>query len=129
MRLFKSKSFSKFAQKERLSDSVLCAVIKGIEAGNIDADYGGGVIKQRIARAGAGKSGGYRSIILYRRGERAFFEYGFAKNAQSNIDASDERDLKVLAKVLLAVSDVEIEKLLEQRVYQEVLCDVEDKKL
>ena len=46
-----------------------------------------------------------------------------AKNAQSNIDASDERDLKVLAKVLLAVSDVEIEKLLEQRVYQEVLCE------
>jgi hypothetical protein len=44
MRLFKSKSFSKFAQKERLSDSVLCAVIKGIEAVNIDADYGGGVI-------------------------------------------------------------------------------------
>jgi hypothetical protein len=129
MRLFKSKSFSKFAQKERLSDAVLCSVIKEVEAGKIDADYGGGVIKQRIARAGAGKSGGYRSIILYRRGERAFFEYGFAKNAQSNIDASDERDLKVLAKVLLTVSNAEIEKLLEQRVYQEVLCDVADKKL
>jgi hypothetical protein len=42
--------------------------------------------------ANEGKSGGYRSIILFRRGERAFFVYGFAKNDQDNIDQSDERD-------------------------------------
>ena len=41
---------------------------------------GGGVIKQRIARPGQGKSKGYRTIIFFRRGVKAFFVYGFAKN-------------------------------------------------
>jgi hypothetical protein len=108
MRLFKSKSFRKFAQKERLSDAALCSVIKEVEAGKIDADYGGGVIKQRIARAGAGKSGGYRSVILYRRGERAFFVHGFAKNKQDNINDKDVRTLKDLAaSIPLAPEDLQ----------------------
>ena len=51
MRVFKSKAFVKFARGERIGDSKLCAVVK--DAGNeiINADYGGGVIKQRIARS------------------------------------------------------------------------------
>ena len=43
---------------------------------------GGGVIKQRIARPNEGKSGGFRSIILYRQGEKAFFVFGFPKKKQ-----------------------------------------------
>ena len=80
VRVFKSKRFAKFARKERISDATLCQSVLDAERGQIDADYGGGVIKQRIARPNEGKSGGYRSIILFRRGERAFFVYGFAKH-------------------------------------------------
>lgn len=50
----------------------------------IDADYGGGVIKQRIARPHEGKSGGYRTIILYRQHAKAFFVYGFSKNERDS---------------------------------------------
>jgi len=39
----------------------------------IDADLGGGVIKQRVARTGGGKSGGYRTITLDRKADIAFF--------------------------------------------------------
>ena len=46
----------------------------------IDADVGSGLIKQRIARPGGGKSGGYRSILMFRSGERAIFVFGFAKS-------------------------------------------------
>jgi hypothetical protein len=46
----------------------------------IDADLGGGVIEQRIARPGKGKSGGFRAMILYKRATKAVFVYGFAKN-------------------------------------------------
>ena len=122
VRVFKSKRFAKYARKERISDVRLCEAVKNAEQGQIDADYGGGVIKQRIARQGEGKSGGYRSIILYRRGERAFFVYGFAKNEQANIDASDERDFKELAKVLLAASEDDLKKLVEQGEFVEVTC-------
>ena len=111
MRIFKNKSFVRFARKERITDAKLAEAIRHAEKGLIDADYGGGVIKQRIARSGAGKSGGYRSIILFRKGKLAFFVYGFAKNDQDNIDESDERDFKDLAKVLLALSDEGLKKL------------------
>lgn len=113
----------KFARKGGIADAKLCEAVRRAETGAIDADYGGGVIKQRIARPNEGKSGGYRSIILFRLGERAVFVYGFAKNERDNIDASDERDFKRLAKVLLTVSDSELEVLVDEGKYVEVKCD------
>jgi hypothetical protein len=123
MRIFKSKLFARFARKERIDNSKLHDAIKNAEKGIIDADYGGGVIKQRIARVNEGKSGGYRSIIIFRKGERSFFIYGFAKNEQDNIDESEERDFKKLAKILLAASDRELEDLLSCGKFIEVRYD------
>ena len=85
MRVFKGKWFTKFARKNGLSDAVLKAAVLEIEAGNFDADLGSHVYKQRIARKGGGKRGGYRTIVLFKHGERAFFVYGFAKNELDNI--------------------------------------------
>lgn len=126
MRIFKSKWFAKFAHKERITDAKLCDAARNAERGIIDADYGGGVMKQRIARPNERKSGGYRSIVFFRKGERVFFVYGFAKNAQDNIDESDERDFKALAKTLLGISDMELEKLTSNRLYEEVKFDEEN---
>lgn len=126
VRVFKSKRFAKFARKERISDARLCEAVNAAEHGQIDADYGGGVIKQRIARLNEGKSGGYRSIILFRRGERAFFVYGFAKNDRANIDASDERDFKELARILLEASDEDLQKLIRRNEFSEVTCHEQD---
>lgn len=127
MRIFKNKWFVRFARKERIADAKLSEAVRNAEKGLIDADYGGGVIKQRIARPGQGKSGGYRSIILFRKGELAFFVYGFAKNEQDNIDKSDERDFKDLAKVLLVLSGENLKKLTESGDMTEVTYeDAED---
>lgn len=123
MRIFKNKWFAKFARKECISDSTLCEVIKDAEAGKIDADYGGGVIKQRIARPNEGKSGGYRAIILYHLGDKAFFVYGFSKSERGNIDEAEEREFKELAKVTFAFSDDQIAKLVKTGAYKEVKCD------
>lgn len=78
------------------------------ERGLIDADLGGGVIKQRIARRGQGKSGGFRVVILYRRGARAFFVYGFAKSERANISQDELAALKELSTELLAYTEGEI---------------------
>lgn len=122
MRIFKNKWFAKFARKEGISDAKLCEAVKDTEAGKIDADYGGGVIKQRIARPNEGKSGGYRSVILYHRGNRAFFVYGFPKSERENIDDAEEQEFKELAKVLFVLSDNEIAKLVKTGVYKEIKC-------
>ena len=123
MRIFKHKWFAKFAKKEGISDAKLCQVVRDAESGKIDADYGGGVIKQRIARLNKGKSGGYRSVILYRQGQNAFFVYGFAKHDMENISESEIKDFKILAKVLLSLSSDEIEKLIMTGEYKEISCD------
>ena len=123
MRIFKSKWFTKFARKECIADAKLCEAVRNAEQGIIDADYGDGVIKQRIARPNEGKSGGYRSIVLFRLGDRAFFVYGFAKSTQDNIDESDERDFKELAKTVLAASNTELENLVSDGKYVEVTCN------
>jgi hypothetical protein len=80
VRIFTSRWFQRFVQKERISDAVLREAVARAENDRIDADLGGGVIKQRIARPGQGRSKGYRTIILFRRGAKAFFVYWFAKS-------------------------------------------------
>jgi hypothetical protein len=68
------------------------------EKGQIDAELGGEVVKQRIARPGQGKSKGYRTIIFFRRGVRAFFVYGFAKSRRANVDDDEVEQFKKAAK-------------------------------
>jgi hypothetical protein len=64
-------------RRERIADTALLEAMRMAERGLVDADLGGGLIKQRIARPGQGKSGGFRTLIAYRRGERAVFQFGF----------------------------------------------------
>ena len=100
-----------------------------MESGRIDADYGGGVIKKRLARPNEGKSGGYRSIILYRQNDKAFFVYGFAKSERKNIDEDEERAFKDLARLTLSLSEEQLAKLVEKGAYKEVKCDDSEKNL
>ena len=85
MQTFKTKAFARFADREGLEDAALCEAVRRAGEGLIDADLGGGVIKQRIARKGGGRSGGFRTIVVFRRGELAFFVHGFAKSDRENL--------------------------------------------
>lgn len=79
MQIFKTKWLVRFARRERITDRSLGEAIDRAARGLIDADLGGGIIKQRVARQGQGRSGGYRTLIAYRAGARAVFLYAFAK--------------------------------------------------
>src|SRR5271165_6243062 len=103
-----TKSFARFARKARIREADLWEAACLAEAGVIDADLGGGVIKQRIARAGEGKSGGSRAIVLFRIKPRAVFVFGFEKKDLGNIGANELEAFKELADVILGYSDAEI---------------------
>jgi hypothetical protein len=94
--------------------------VRHAESGLIDADLGGGVIKQRVARAGKGKSSGYRTLILFRQGDRAIFAFGFAKNAQANISKADLAMLKHAAAEALRWSDRELDRLVASGTLMEI---------
>ena len=123
MRIFKTKWFARFARKESVEDAALVAAIRQIKAGQVDADLGGGIVKQRVARRGQGKSGGYRTIIAYRSGDRAVFLHGFAKSEVDNIDADDLERLKVAARQMLSWDQRQISKQLVSGAWLEIEDD------
>lgn len=115
MRIFKNKKFAKFAKKEDLADSVLCEVIGEMTKGIIHAELGGGVFKQRVARSGQGKRGGFRIIIICKIGKIAFFVHGFPKNEEDNITEVQKEKFRELAGEYLRLTEAQIMLLVKTK--------------
>ena len=113
MRVFKGKQFSRWAAGEAISEADLCQTAAEAFAGQYDADLGGYLFKKRIARQDGGKSGGYRTILGFRKSdsERIFFVYGFPKNARANITSREKTALSADASALVDTSDKQIDEL------------------
>ena len=112
--------FKRFARREKISNQTLVSTIENASKGLIDADLGGNIIKQRIARAGQGKSGGYRTIIAFKKGDKAFFIHGFAKNEKDNIDKKEEQALKKYAKILFSMNDKQLKEAVDKQELTEI---------
>lgn len=125
MRIFKNKAFTRFAKKSGIDDSSLCKAIRDIEQGLLDANLGGGVIKQRVARSGEGKSGGFRTIILFRIEKLAFFIHGFAKNERDNIDSDELVAMRKMATIMLNYDDATLYNAQKNKTLIEVICHEE----
>lgn len=120
MRVFKTKWFARFARKEDISDNKLIDAIREAEKGLNDGDLGGGLIKKRVARPEEGKRGGYRTIIVFRVGERAVFVYGFPKSAKANLNGAELDAYQKLAQIYLSFSAASIAKALSEGELEEV---------
>ena len=83
------------------------------------------MIKQRIARPGQGRSGGYRVLMAYRQGARSVFLYGFAKCERANIDDDELATARDVAKGWLEASQRRIADAIERGLIQEVRDDKE----
>lgn len=103
-----TNAFVRFADRAGIDDAHLSEAIERVEQGAIVADLGGGVIELRLARRGRGKSGSFRSIVLFRRGDRAFFAYGFAKNERDDIRPDELKAFRELAEAMLASNEREL---------------------
>ena len=120
MRVFKNRYITRYTAKQGITDADLLEAVQRAESGLIDADLGGGVIKQHIARQGQGRSGGYRSIILFKQGDRAFFVYAFAKNDRENIDRRELGQLKRTATTYLNYTADELTLLINNGTITEI---------
>jgi hypothetical protein len=128
LRVFKTKWFARFARRERISDRSLAEAVRRAERGLVDADLGGGVIKQRLARPGQGRSGGYRALIAYRRDVKTVFLYGFAKSERDNVDDNELLTARDIAKGWLEADASEIALALDEGLIQEVDYDSKEEK-
>ena len=123
MRIFRNVPFRRFMQENGIGEMQVCAVVEELTANLIHANLGGGVYKQRLARQGKGKSGGFRTIVFFKVAERAFFVLGFAKSDQANLSTQDLRSLKDLAKELFSYDEKRIGLAIGNGTLQELFCE------
>jgi hypothetical protein len=114
---------ARFTKRERIADASLCKPIEDAERGLVEADLGGGLIKQRIARKGRGKRGGYRMLIGFRSKLRAVFLFGFAKSELDNIDDDQLATLRETAALWIAADAQKLERALKDGLLIEVRHD------
>jgi hypothetical protein len=126
MAVYKTRWFDRWARKEGLTGSSLCAAVQEMAQGLLDADLGGGLFKKRIGRPGQGKSGGYRTLVTTNKGNRWVFLFGFPKNERSNIDKDEAEALKRLAAHLLSLTAQAVTKAKQAGELIEVDCDAKD---
>ena len=120
MRVFKTKHFSKWAKKNLVEDEILALAAQEISENLFDANLGGCVIKKRIATKGRGKRKSIRTIIAFKKSKHCFFMYGFEKSEQSNITVDEEKSFKLVAKELLNLSDVILNKYVKAKKLLEI---------
>lgn len=114
MRVLAEKRFGKWAEKEGLDQAKLFEAAMEAFAGQFEADLGGYLFKKRLARDGEGKSGGYRTILCFRKSgeDLIVFLHGFSKGAKGNISASERKALMRLAAGLVTASAAQVQELL-----------------
>jgi hypothetical protein len=126
MDILKRKDFARRQTGEKLTDAILCKAVKEMEDGLIDVNLGGFLYKKRLARIGSGKSGGYRTLLSARIGDRYVFLHGFSKNDKSNITHDERKALQYAGKVFLDLTGETLTKALRAGVLLEVRCEKQD---
>jgi hypothetical protein len=122
LRVFRTKEFSRYARRQGIRDEALCEAVARAERGLIDADLGGGLIKQRMARPGQGRSGGYRTLMAWRAAARTVFLYAFAKSERDNIEPDELRFWREVGAGFLGLDREGLANLLAAGELIEVNC-------
>lgn len=128
MRVFKTPSFSQWANSEQLSDEQLVEAAREMEEGLSGDALGSSVFKKRVGLRGKGKSGGARTIVAYRQGEVAVFMFGFSKNERASISSRELTALRTYAKQYLGYSEAGWNHALRKGAIEEVEYHVEEDK-
>jgi len=90
-------------------------IISNLESELSSVNLGSNIYKVRLARKGSGKSGGFRTILVFKEEDRAIFIYGFAKNEIDNISSKDLGYFKKLGDDLLNLNEQQLETAIESK--------------
>lgn len=127
MNVLKSKWFNKWSKKYKIADDSLMSAIDNFDRSSV-VDLGSGLYKIRIPRLKQGKSGGFRTLVIFSKNDLALFMLGFAKNEKGNINAADLNDLRKQAKYILSFSKEHVEKLVDNGTFIKVETKDEKRK-
>ena len=115
-----TKKFAKWASKQNIAENELAIAISEVRNGVVEASLGGHLYKKRVRFMGQGKSGSGRTIICYKKDDRAIFIHGFSKNEKDNLSQKELYALKAFAKILLKLPSNHIEAAIRNGDFVEV---------
>ena len=118
-----TKEFARQSRRGGLTDDGLREALSRAEAGKVDADFGSGIVKQRVARPNEGRSGGFRTNIAYRRGDRAIFLHVFAKSKKATLTPLELETYQGLAAEYDKLTEAQLDALVDQRGWRRVERD------
>jgi hypothetical protein len=120
MKLYATREFARAARKLKVRDAALAEAVRRAEAGLIDADLGAHLYKQRVARDGQGRSGGYRTIVYLKEGDRAVFLHIFEKSRKADLSETERDMYRAFARLLASLTDAAFAILVEQRQWRRI---------
>jgi len=120
MRKLMTKQFSKWVSNQNIASNGLFEAIEEVVSGDFDANLGGHLYKKRIRFEGQGKSSSGRTIVCFKKGDKAIFIHGFSKNEKSSLSKKELNAFKELSKILLGLSEKEISIAIESGSFIEV---------
>ena len=109
----KTKWFNKWAKKNLISDDILLDTLKNIPNKLGVVDLGSGLYKVRTPKTGKGKSGGFRTIVVYKEEYISIFVFGFSKTDKGNLNNQELKYFKKLSKDLLSITREEYMELVK----------------
>ena len=120
MKRLMTKHFSKWISKQNISDEDLQTTLSELEAGQFEANLGGYLYKKRVRFERKGKSGSGRTIICYKKDDRAVFIHGFAKNEKANLSPKELHAMKKFSRIIIKLSASEVKVAIENGDFIEV---------
>jgi len=99
--ILKRRDFARWQESVKITDAVLCSAVEEMARGLIDGNLGGYLYEKRLAREGAGKRGGYRTLLAARIGYRYVSLHGYAKNEKVDITPDEKLALQLAGKIIL----------------------------
>ena len=121
-----TKEFAKWADKHGLTITDLADALDEVAGGSFEADLGGHVLKKRVPFPGQGKRGSGRTIICFKKDDRAIFVHGFAKNEKANVGKKELIAFRRVAEILLNLSPDQIARSISTGTFIEVNTDEKD---
>lgn len=120
MRVFKTKPFARFARKEKINDEWLCDVIKRVEDGKFDQGHKSDVLYLRVERQGQGTRRGYRTAVLFRKKDKAFFVGAYPRNERDGFSRVEKERFRQMAKDMLGWNDDKLQTAINNGEFIEV---------
>lgn len=118
MKHYKVRKFARETKKIDLSDMLLLDTATDFlnldDAGRKRYALGAGLYKLRVAtNEGQGKSAGSRSILAFEEDSKIIWLHLFSKNDKGNVTTNELIKLKLLADILLGLSDSDFTELIK----------------